>query len=102
MLNMHYFKSQIEDELCGAKCYVKKALETKPYHPVWAKQFLDMSDAELNHATGLYHMCKEYYKEMGGSYSTIPDYLEECMKDIVDCYVETSAKIKHMQDMYNA
>ena len=30
MLNMHYFKSQIEDELCGAKCYVKKALETKP------------------------------------------------------------------------
>lgn len=101
MLNMHYFRDQICDELTGAKKYVKKALETKAHNPAWAKQFLDMSSMELSHATTLYHICEDYYKEVSSAYTEVPDYLESCMKDIVDIYTECSAKIKYMQDMYS-
>jgi len=101
MLNMHYFKDQICDELCGAKAYVKKALEIKSHNASWGKQFLDMSSVEINHATTLYHICEEYYKEISASYEQVPDYLEQCMKDIINIYTEKISKIKYMQDMYN-
>lgn len=99
-MDTSYFKEQIEDELCGAKDYVKHAIETKTTNPVWAKQFIEMSSAELNHATVLYNIFNEYYKTVTSSYTEIPKYLEESKNEITELYTDCVPKIKIMHEMF--
>lgn len=101
MLDLKYFKDQICDELRGAKCYIKLAIETKTSNPMWSKAFVDMSATELGHATNLYKMFEEYYQKVGSSYSVIPDYLKECYDEAVQMYTEKFAKVRYMHDLYN-
>ena len=98
---LEYFRDKLKDELCGAKDYVKMALESKTTHPAWAKMYLDMSAAELNHATNLYKMSDEYYREVISSYKEVPEYIKNVWDEIVSMYAEKSAKVKYMHEMYN-
>lgn len=101
MLDLEYFKCQIEDELHGAKCYIKIAMETKSSNPMWSKAFVDMSATELGHATNLYKMCEEYYQKLGTSYTIIPVYIKECYDEITQIYGEKFAKVKYLHELYN-
>lgn len=99
-MDISYFKDQIEDELCGAKDYIKRAIETKATNPLWAKQFVEMSAAEITHATSLYNMFNEYYKTITSTYNEIPKYLEETKHEIVEMYTDCIPKIKIMHEMF--
>lgn len=99
-MDLQYFKEQIEDELKGAKCYAKNAIEVKAMNPDWGKKFLEMSDAELTHAASLYKMFREYYARISEAYEEVPSYMAKINKEVVDVYTEMTAKIKYMHEMY--
>lgn len=98
-MDAKYFKNQICDELNGAKCYIKKAIELKPMAPAWSKMLVEMSAAELKHAEYLYKMFGEYYQQMATTYKTVPQYIQDIREEIVDVYTDMSAKIKLMHGM---
>lgn len=81
-----YFKEQIEEELHGAKCYIKKAMEVKASHPSWSTTFESMSKAELGHATNLYKMLMNYdSSEYSDSYvSSVKNYVTELYTHCTD------------------
>ena len=100
-MNAEYFKEQICDELKGAKCYAKKAIEIRAMAPSWAKKFIEMSAAELGHSTELYKMFEEYYQKISESYTDhIPEYLKDIKEDIDEMYMEYTTKVKYLHDMY--
>ena len=100
-MDAKYFKEQIADELKGAKCYIKRAIEIKPMSPSWSKMFVEMSVAELKHADYLYKMFTEYYQQMSNTYKEVPEYLQEIHHDISDMYAEYTATTKLMHEMIN-
>lgn len=100
-MDAKYFKNQICDELTGAKCYIKKAIELKPMAPAWTKMLVEMSAAELKHAEYLYKMFGEYYQQMANAYTNVPQYIQDIRTEIADMYAEESAKVKLMHEMVN-
>jgi hypothetical protein len=100
-MNVKYFKCQIHDELHGAKDYIEKAIEIRAMNPTWAKTLSEMSATELSHATHLYEMFEQYYKKLSDEYSKIPEYIQEDKDYIANMYVEKSAKVKYMHEMFN-
>lgn len=104
-MTFSYFRSQICEELDGACEYIKHALEEKATHPSWAKQFVELSAVELNHATTLYKMFEEHYMNITRDFSeeqkSAMPWLSEVKAEIVDMYAEKYAKVKAMHDLYN-
>ena len=100
-MDAEYFKNNISDELDGATCYVKRAIEIKAMSPDWAKMFLDMSAAELGHATKLWKMFEQYHKILEEKYKTVPECIEKLYDEAAEEYAERSAKVKYMHEMYN-
>ena len=100
-MDARYFKDQICDELTGAKCYIKKAIELKPMTPTWSKMLVEMSTAELKHAEYLYKMFGEYYQQMAKTYKTVPQYIQDIRAEITDVYTDETAKVKLMHEMVN-
>ena len=98
-MDAKYFKDQICDELNGAKCYIKKAIEIKPMAPAWTKMFVEMSAAELKHAEYLHKMFDEYYQQMSNSYKEVPKYIQDIRTEITNMYTDEVAKIKLMHGM---
>lgn len=100
-MDFDYFHSQIWDELHGAKCYIKKALEIKPMNKTWGDLFVKMSSAELEHAADLKVMLDEYYAELVKKNDErmakrITSYYDKIVDDYVDCVAE----VKHLHEMY--
>ena len=100
-MNQTYLKEHVEEELEGSKDYIKRAIEIKAMDPTWAKMLYKMSLEELEHATNFYNMSVEYYEKVVSVYGEPPKYLEDCMDDITEMYMECSATIKKMHDMYS-
>lgn len=98
-MDAKYFKDQICDELKGAKCYIKKAIELKPMAPAWSKMLVEMSAAELKHAEYLHKMFGEYYQQMANTYPKVPQYIQDINAEIADMYGDEVAKIKLMHEM---
>ena len=100
-MNQVYLKERVQDELEGAKDYIKRAIEIKAMDPNWGKMLYNMSVEELQHATNFYNMFSEYYQKVTSAYKEPPKYLEDCMDEVTEMYVECLATIKKMQEMYN-
>ena len=85
-MTLEYFKSQIKEELDGAKEYIDKALESKFDCPVWSRTFANMAEIEISHAENLKKMLEEFIKDMkkdGISSASAPEETyKECMKEI--------------------
>lgn len=85
-MTLDYFKSQIKDELDGAKEYIDKALESKFDHPMWSRAFVNMAEIEISHAENLKKMLEMFIKDLKKkepmSSSAPEDTYKECMKEI--------------------
>lgn len=99
-MDIDYFKTHIEEELEGAKDYIKRAIEIKPMEPAWSKSLVEMSAQELAHANHLFDMFNEYYVILGGSFTEIPKYIVDTREEITEMYTECCAVIKLMHSMY--
>lgn len=96
-------RDQICEELDGAKQYIQYAIEKKTSAPAWAKSFVEMSAAELGHAATLFKMFEECYQSMAKrDEQSVPykEFLNLIHYQTSDNYMERSAEIKYMHDMY--
>ena len=100
-MNIWYFKTQIPDELHGAKDYIKRAIEIRAMYAPWSKILAEMSKAELDHATKLYDMFQEYYAKLSGEYKEMPDYCVEAYNCINDEYTKCSVEVKMLHEIFN-
>ncbi len=99
-MNVDYFKEHIQEELHGAKDYIKQAIEIRAMNPAWGKNFAEMSANELEHAGHLYRMFQEYYEKLSGTFKEMPKYIESICKEIDEEYVECTATVKYLHDIY--
>lgn len=100
-MNQTYLKEHIKEELDGAKDYIMRAIEIKAMDPNWGKLFYNMSAEELSHATNFYNMSIDYYNKVSSAYKETPKYIEDGMEEITEMYMDCSATIKKMHEMYN-
>ena len=100
-MNAEYFDKQIHEELAGAKDYIMRAIEIRPMHAPWSKELVEMSSAELTHATKLYRMFQEYYAKFKETYQEIPEYIQKTYDCVSKDFMNCSAEIKMMHQAYN-
>ena len=91
---------EIEDELKGAKCYIKMALEYKSEYPDLSKTLYNIATQEMEHVKML-HDCvvdiiKDYREEHGEPPADMLAVYEYVHKQQID----KSAYIKTLQTMY--
>lgn len=98
---LEYFRDQIMDELDGAKNYIRLAMQSKGSHPAWAKMFVEMSSAELGHATNLYKMFNEEVDGLNKAYTVMPDEIATIVSDVTKHYAKCYAEVKYMHEAYN-
>ncbi len=96
-MNPKYFKDQICEELDGASCYLKKAIDMMKSHPEWSEKFKSMSEAEQNHATELYKMFMELYAESQGK----DVYMTSMRDSIMECFSNQMRKIEDLKTTYD-
>lgn len=100
-MNQIYLKEHLCDELKDAKEYIQRAIEIKAMDTSWAKMLYEMSVDELKHANYVFKMAEDYFKKVSSAYSTPPEYMEDCMDEIVEMYTEEYASVKKMQELYS-
>lgn len=100
-MDLEYFKEHIEEELDGAEDYIKRAIEIRAMDSTWAKMFVEMSSAELQHASYLYKMFEDYYAIMQKEFREIPKYIQDMKTCVANMYSERTAAIKIMHDVYS-
>ena len=100
-MSVDYFLEEIHDELCGAKAYIKKAIECKINHQEWSSMLVDMSAAELSHANNLMKMFNDFYKNMTEKSKEIPEYITKAHEEAANMYAEKYAKVKMLHEAYN-
>lgn len=98
---LEYFRDQIMDELHGAKNYIKLAMQSKGSHPSWAKMFVEMSSAELEHATNLFKMFNEETNALSKAYNTMPEELTDIIDEVTSHYAKCYSEVKYMHEAYN-
>lgn len=100
-MDLEYFKDHICEELSGAKEYAMNAIEIKPMSATWGSKLLEMSAQELAHAKNLFGMWQEYYGiQTKDRMNNIPDCFIDANEEITRMYVEESAKIQYMHQVY--
>lgn len=100
-MDLQYFKDHICEELDGAKEYIQLAIELKAMDSSWAKNLVDMSAAELDHASKLFKMFESYCDLISEPYDEVPEYISDCHKKVIKMYTEKSSAVRYMHDMYN-
>ena len=100
-MTLEYFNDRICDELSGAEDYIKFAMEVRAMDASFAKQFVEMSAAELDHATRLYKMFEQYYAKVTAGHVEVPEYMQKIQKCVIDCYMEGYPKVKALHEAYN-
>lgn len=96
-MNLTYFKSQICDELRGARDYAQLALATRADYPEWSKNFAEMSEGELGHAYQLFNMAEKYHAALSDEEKQ--GQAGRLYRDIVHLMTEDYTKIKWMHEM---
>lgn len=101
-MDLFYFNRQMRDELHGAKNYIQMAMECKQANPTRARMFVDMSSAELSHATNLQKMFEDaqttIYNQTNDE--SFREFLNDFHTEVVGMYSEETSNIKYMHEMY--
>ena len=100
-MNAKWFKDHICDELEGAVCYWKTAIDVMKSYLEWSDTFCKMADMEQDHATMLYKMSNELYTKVNKAFSEPPKYMQEIHHNITDCYATKYANVKVLLDAYS-
>ena len=95
-MNAKWFKDHICDELEGATCYLKTAIDTMKNYPEWSKKFEDMAEMEQHHATELYKMFMDMYTDTEGT----DPYMKTMRDGIMNCFSTEMRKIEDYKTTY--
>ena len=95
-MNAKWFKEQICEELEGATCYLKQAIDTMNSYPEWSEKFCKMADAEQHHATELYKMFMDMYTDTEGT----DPYMKSMRDGVMTCFSTSMRKIEDYKTTY--
>lgn len=104
-MDIHYYNSQIKDELDGAKAYICKAIDLKPEHEDWAKSYARMSEMELEHAKTLLTIFDDDFKmevENGDHGEDYKELAHGIKRLISDMYSEGLICVEKLHDKYDS
>ena len=105
MVDMTYFKEHIHEELGDAVHYAEKALSLRSEKPKWAKNFMEMSDMEVKHATLLFSMfegsCNKVPEEDSSELIKATKVDRDTMcKSVSDDFATAMTKLRTIKDMF--
>lgn len=95
-LTAKWFKDQICEELEGASCYLKQAIDTMKAYPAWSQKFYSMSEAEQHHATELYKMFMDMYTDTEGT----DPYMTNMRDAVMGCFSKDMRVIEDYRTTY--
>lgn len=90
----------IEDEIDGARCYAKMALELKDERPDTARIFYNMSLAEMQHMENLHAMVVEIISEYRRTKGDPPAVMMELYEYLHEKHIEDATEVKVMQSSF--
>lgn len=96
-LTAKWFKDHICEELEGATCYLKQAIDTMKSYPEWSKKFYSMSEAEQGHATELYKMFIDMYTDTEG----MDPYMTSMRDAVMGCFSKEMRSIEDYKVTYD-
>lgn len=95
-MNAKWFKDHICDELEGAECYLKQAIDVMKSYPEWSETFYKMADMEQDHATILYKMFIDMYTDTEGT----DPYMKTMRDGIMNCFSTSMRKVEDYRTTY--
>ena len=94
--------SLIDDELSGAKEYIKLALHNREEHPGLADTFADLADAEMGHVSKLHEEVTKLIEEVQQRDGEPPAGMLAVYDYEHKKQIDKAAKIKQMISEYRA
>ena len=88
--------SLIDDELCGAKEYIKLAQHRKEEHPRLADTFADLAEQEMGHVSRLHDEVTKLIEEVRRRDGEPPAGMMAVYEYEHDKQIKKAAKIKQM------
>ena len=92
--------SLIDDELCGAKEYIKLAMHNREEHPGLADTFADLADAEMGHVSKLHDEVVKLIEEVRERDGEPPAGMLAVYDYEHDKQISKASKIKQMISEY--
>jgi AraC-like DNA-binding protein len=90
----------IEDEIDGARCYAKMALELKDSRPEMARRFYNRSLAEMQHADDMHDDVVELIQEHRREHGEPPKLMMELYDYLHERHIEDATAVKVMQSTF--
>lgn len=91
---------QAEDELDGAKSYIKCAMKYKAMYPTIAQSYYEMSMAEMTHFNTLHDLVVRVINDMKAKGEEIDPTMEAIYEYEHEKMMEKGMKIRVMQEMF--
>ena len=92
--------SYIDDELCDAAKYARKALHTKEEYPQLAQVFYQLSVEEMDHMNRLHNEVKRLIDKARESGEEIPKGMEEAYQLLHEIAIDKAKDVKTLQSLY--
>ena len=92
--------SMIEDEIDGARCYAKMAVEYKDSKPEFARMLFGMSGDEMEHMGKLHGAVVEMINEYRETNGEPPAHMMTLYDIMHKKHIESAAEVKAMQALY--
>ena len=93
--------SMIEDEIDGARCYAKMALEYKESDPDMARVMYNHSLAELQHMNDLHEIVVEKINQYRDEHGEPPAAMQAVYDYLHARHIDEAAEVKAMQMQFS-
>ena len=91
----------IEDEIEGARCYAKTALEYKDSKPELARIMYNLSAQELQHMNDLHALVVEVIDDYRKDKGEPPTQMRAIYDYLHSRHIDEAAEVRTLQSMYN-
>lgn len=99
---IEWLSDQIEDEIHGAKCYAKKALELKDTYPEISDELWMMSNEEMKHMQTLHTMVTKIIGDYRKDHGDPPVEMQAVYDYLHEKFIDKAKDVKILQDMYRS
>ena len=90
----------IEDEINGAECYIKKALEYKDEKPELSRMFYNISNDKMGIMTSLHNGIVDIITEYRSEHGDPPEAMQAVYDYLHERQIEEAGEVKALQTMY--
>ena len=97
-----WLEEEIEEEVHGAKCYAKKALELKEDYPEIADSLWMMSNEEMKHMQTLHNIVVKLIEQYRADNGEPPKEMLAVYNYLHEKHIEKAKDVKILQDMYRS